>query len=130
MNKKMTEELLYELAIYYLSNNISIEKLGEMYGIEKSVLIKYFAGQKTIKLPPYLQEKINSKKEYNWIIGKSTNGNLGKLKLNEEQLNKIILEYLEDKTTTLKRLAEKYGVSRTTLYNCLKERNVERERKK
>lgn len=116
MAREMTEELLTEMAIYYIQNDISIDELARKNGFEKSVLVKYFNRKRTITLPYDLQQKVNEKKENNWIEGKSTYGNFNKKVLSKKQIKEAAIQYFAKKKS-IEELAKKFGVSKITLYN-------------
>lgn len=83
---KIDEKLLKQIALEYLQGNISINDLGAKYGISKSSLIQYFKGNRTVKLPKYLQNQIDDMKAKRFIDSKSTYGNQDKTVMTKEQI--------------------------------------------
>ena len=73
----MTRELLEQIALEYLEYDIAIKDLASKYNMGKSTLVKYFNGNKQIRLRKSLQEKINEKKARRFMESKSTLGNQG-----------------------------------------------------
>lgn len=114
--KKMTEEALMKMALYYIANDISIADLAKKYRFDKSVVTKYLEGMHGIKLPSKIQELVNAKMAENWAAGKATSGNKGKTKLDKKQVLKAANSYLKGEKS-LEKIANELGVSRGTLYN-------------
>ena len=120
----MTQELLEQIAHYYIESNkdgfVSIDEVSIKYNVSKSSVVRYFNRACNIKLPSYLQQQVNLIKEKNWIRGKSTSGNQDKKKLSNADIIKAARIYITG-DFTLKEISSKFGVSPATLYNNFKE---------
>ena len=112
----MTDERLEEIARYYLDKKVSINELSHIFKISKSSIVRYFDGERQIKLSHELQRKVDDLKRQNWIDGKSTSGNTGNKILDPEQIINIARIYAAG-DYTLRELADIFKVSPTTLYN-------------
>ena len=123
---EMTKQKLIELANYYINNDISIEELARLNNTSKTTLIRYFSGNASVYLPKELQEKVDAKKNKNWLESKATYGNQGNISFSKEELVKIA-NCLVENNYTLREIATIKNVSHATLYNLLNEENLGKE---
>ena len=63
---KITEEILREIAEKYCRDNTPLSRLAKEYGVAKSSLVRYFNGERRIKLDPITQRRVNIVKKENW----------------------------------------------------------------
>lgn len=119
----MTYSNLINIAETYIKDNISIADLAKQNNMGKSTLVEYLCGKKKIKLPEWLQNEVNQKKNYNWINSKATYGNKGHLSFSKEQIN-FIAKLAVDQELTLAEISAYYGVAPATIYNLFNEENL------
>ena len=113
---KITEKELIEIAEKYCKDKTPLSILSKEYGVSKTTLIRYFNGERSIKLPCDLQAKVDEVKQENWIDYKSTSGNLGHKSLTDEEV-KELAEKLTQHGLSLSDLLTENGPSKSTLYN-------------
>ena len=113
---KITEKELIEMAEKYCKDKTPLSVLAKEYGVSKTTLVRYFNGERSIKLPPLLQKNVDVVKEENWVEYKSTNGNLGHKSLSDEEI-KELAEKLTEHGLSLNDLVTEDGPSKSTLYN-------------
>ena len=113
---KITEEELNQIALEYIEYKTPIAILAEKYGISKSSLIRYFNGERSIKLSRELQEQVDEVKQSNWIEYKSTSGNEGHKSLTDEEI-KELAEKMVQYGLTLDDLVKEDGPVKSTIYN-------------
>ena len=113
---KITEKELIEIAEKYCRDKTPLSVLAKEYGVSKTTLVRYFNGERSIKLPPQLQKNVNIVKEENWIEYKATSGNLGHKALEDEEI-KELAEKLTEHGLSLNDLVTEDGPSKSTLYN-------------
>lgn len=116
MAKEMKNDILIEMALYYIDHTISMNELAKKFGFTKSVVVRYLEGNYDIRLSSSLQELVSAKAAENWAAGKSTSGNAGKTKLKKSAVLNAACSYLKGKKS-LTQIADELGVSRGTLYN-------------
>lgn len=113
---KITEETIKKIAEEYCRDKTPLSELAKKYGTSKSTLVRYFNGERSIKLPIELQKQVDEVKKENWIEYKSTSGNLGHKSLSEERI-KELAEILVEHGLSLEELSKEEGPSKSTLYN-------------
>lgn len=113
---KITEKELIEIAEKYCKEKTPLSILAKEYEISKTSLVRYFNGERSIKLPPHLQTSVDIVKQENWIDYKATNGNLGHKSLTEEEITELA-EKLTEHGLSLNDLVSEDGPSKSTLYN-------------
>ena len=113
---KITEESLIKIAEEYCKEKTPLSELAKKYGTSKSTLVRYFNGERAIKLPSSLQKNVDKVKDENWIQYKSTSGNLGNKKLNNEKVVELAQKLVEH-NLSLEELANSSGLVKSTLYS-------------
>lgn len=117
---KITENELIEIAEKYCRDKTPLSVLAQEYGVSKTTLVRYFNGERSIKLPLHLQQNVDIVKEENWIDYKSTSGNLGHKSLTDDE-TKELAQKLTEHGLSLNDLVTEDGPCRSTLYNLFTE---------
>lgn len=113
---KVTDKILSEMAIIYCQTGTPLSKLAVDYGISKTSLVRYFNGEKSIKLGEKAQKLVDEKKRENWYKSKATSGNLGNKKLQQDEIISLANEMVVN-NYTLRDLQQMTSVSAATIYN-------------
>lgn len=116
MEKKITSQILEEIARKYCKDKTPLSKLALEYGVSKSTLVRYFNGANKIKLSDDLQQEVDKVKEENWIESKATRGNLGHKSLTDEEIVDLAIKMVES-GLVLEDLVTKNGPTKSTIYN-------------
>ena len=69
---KITDQILKEIAQTYCTLGTPLSNLAKDYGVSKTTLVRYFKGDMTIKLPPYIQKQVDVRKKQNYDAYKAT----------------------------------------------------------
>lgn len=113
---KVTDKILSEMAMIYCQTGTPLSKLAVDYGISKTSLVRYFNGERSIKLSKKVQKLVDEKKRENWSESKATSGNLGNKKLQQDEIISLANEMVEN-NYTLRDLQQMTSVSAATIYN-------------
>lgn len=113
---KVTDKILSEMAMIYCQTGTPLSKLAVDYGISKTSLVRYFNGERSIKLSKTVQKLVDEKKRENWSKSKATSGNLGNKKLQQDEIISLANEMVEN-NYTLRDLQQMTSVSAATIYN-------------
>lgn len=117
---KITEEILREIAEKYCRDNTPLSRLAIEYGVAKSSLVRYFNGERRIKLDPITQRRVNIVKKENWDKYKATSGNLNHRTLEDEYVV-LLANRLIDNNLSLQELSDQECIPKSTLFSLFTE---------
>ena len=115
-----TKEELEMIAIEYINSDWTIGGLANSVGVSKATLVRYFSGKGSVSLSPEIQAVLDDVKTKRWLAGKSTNGNLGHTKYDNEEIVKAATTMVEQ-GLTLRDLKMESNASSATLYGRFNE---------
>lgn len=119
----MDKETLHKIAFEYINEEVSMRVLAERYHVSYPTIVRSLSGKQKLHLDEETQQEVDRVKHERWLEGKNTRGNLGHVKISDDEARELATRMV-DEGLTLSDLHVKGGPSTSTIFYSFTEGNL------